>query len=194
MTAPFSDDRPQMRIGLTKAQKVWSVIGIALVVMVPVAAVMAFALIDSPEDAEADAAAVVVEIETTEVGVTVTDGGLEFAVGNVEQGAVEILKGAEETAADGEFVFIDLTVTNLDDQVFAAFDGSYHKLVDTAGNEYAVDTDAAAMLLGNEITLAVIPAGGQVEGRIAFDVPPGTEPAMLELHEGAGGGVQVPLR
>ncbi|MDA1359338.1 DUF4352 domain-containing protein [Glycomyces luteolus] len=202
MTTPFhvdphrpdDDERPHARTGLTKAQKVMSVIGIALVAAVPVVAVMSFKLIDSSdEDADTDAAEVR-DVETTVLDLTVTDGDLEFAVGSVEQGSTQIVSGAENTRAEGEYVFIEVTVKNLDDQVFSVFSDINQKLFDTDGNEYGADSDAASMVLGNNVHLAVIPIGGQIEGWIVFDVPVGTELATLELHGSGDGGVEVPLR
>ncbi|MEU5154906.1 DUF4352 domain-containing protein [Glycomyces sp. NPDC021274] len=198
MTDPFSvpdgDQRPLPRNGLTKAQKVASVIGIALVAAVPVVAVMSFNYFDSPEeDVETDAAEVR-DVETTELNTTVTDGDLEFTVVSVEQGSTQIMAGVDETKADGEYVFIEVTVKNLSEHVFLTFSDTHQQLFDTDGNVYESDYDAASMVLGNNVHLAVIPIGEQIEGWIVFDVPVGTELATLELHDNReDGGVEVPL-
>ncbi|MFC3491351.1 DUF4352 domain-containing protein [Glycomyces rhizosphaerae] len=127
------------------------------------------------------------------VGEPVRDGNFEFTVGDVEQGETTIGDDILSEEAQGEFVIIDLTVKNIGDEAGTFFD-SDQKLFDTDGNEYSASSEAGLLLEGNDVWLTEINPGNQVEGKIVFDIPTGTTPATLELHDSAfSGGVEVSL-
>ena len=61
------------------------------------------------------------------------------------------------------------------------------KLFDTEGNEYEADSMAAVTLnqSGDSGLLETMNPGSQLAVRIPFDVPPGTQPDRIELHDSA---------
>ncbi len=78
-----------------------------------------------------------------------------------------------------EFVLVKMTVTNIgtDPQTFFA---SFNKLSD-GSTEYQSD-DEAWIYLGN--TLADLNPGDSIDTAVVFDVPVGTTPDSIELHDG----------
>ena len=199
-------------IGIIKSHRIMSIIGIALSL---VGAILSFAITNSVADDVADDIADGIESgatgapaeEGTEAeeaaepepeiavaGDTVTDGDFEFIVGGVEQGVAEVGGEFLSEEAQGEFVIIDLTVKNIGDEA-SYFSDSDQILFDTAGNEYSTNTSAGIYLEDNDIWLAEINPGNQVEGKIVFDVPVGTALAKLELHDSfLSGGAEVSLQ
>ena len=84
-----------------------------------------------------------------------------------------------QKAAQGEFVIVKMTVTNVgtEPQTFFA---SFNKLSDGT-TTYEAD-DEAWIYLGN--TLADLNPGDTVDTAVVFDVPDGTDPESIELHDG----------
>ncbi len=84
-----------------------------------------------------------------------------------------------QKAAQGEFVLVKMTVKNVgaDPQTFFA---SFNTLSDGT-TEYQAD-DEAWIYLGN--TLADLSPGDAIDTAVVFDVPVGTDPESVELHDG----------
>ena len=82
-------------------------------------------------------------------------------------------------AAQGEYVLVKMTVKNVgaDPQMFFA---SFNTLSDGT-TEYQAD-DEAWIYLGN--TLADLSPGDAIDTAVVFDVPVGTDPESVELHDG----------
>jgi hypothetical protein len=91
--------------------------------------------------------------------------------------------------AQGEYIVVHLTVTNTGAEP-ATFIGMNQKL-NAGGITYYVDDEATFYVGGN---LAELAPGDQADVAVAFDVPPGTTPESIELHDDPmGPGVVVPL-
>lgn len=92
--------------------------------------------------------------------------------------------------AQGEFIILTLSVTNIGDRAQSYF-GTNQKLLDTAGRQYEANSTADMWM--NDGTGEINP-GNSIQVRAAFDVPPGTQPAELEVHDSAfSGGTSVQL-
>jgi hypothetical protein len=195
-------------IGIIKSHKIMSIIGLVLTV---VATILSFAITSAvaddvaddieaglesgaPEAASDAAADDAAEPEIAGVGETVTDGTFEFTVSGFEQGVAEVGTEFMNEQAQGEFVIVELVVKNTGSEASYFSDGD-QLLFDVDGNEYSANSTAGLLLEDNDIWLTEINPGNQVEGKIVFDVPAGTELAKMELHESLfSGGVEVSLQ
>lgn len=119
------------------------------------------------------------------VGQSVRDGKFEFRVNNVSTtGRVGL------PSPRGQWVVADVTVTNIGNEPQSFFVGN-QKLLDTSGREYAAD-DMAAIRINPDAMVFDLGPGLSVNALLPFDVPPGTPPAALVLHDSAfSGGVRV---
>lgn len=144
-----------------------------------------------------DSSETTTESPTTTAGPTtvvptgdVTDGPLSFTVHGIEIGPTVVMSDAPlENTADGEFVVVHMTVTNVGTDP-ATFIGMYQTL-NAGGTTYPLDDEATAYLEG---TFADLAPGQSADVSIAFDVPPGTPPETIELHADPGTpGAEVPL-
>lgn len=147
----------------------------------------------APEE-EAPAEEAPAEPETAPgIGTTVADGKFEFVVTQVETGVEQVGDEFLNQAAQGQFVLVHVTVTNIGDEA-QYFDGSSQKLLDTAGRTHSADTGAAIYLGDSESFLNQINPGNTVDGVVVFDVPADAELASIELHDSPfSGGVTVAL-
>ncbi len=92
--------------------------------------------------------------------------------------------------AQGEFIILTLSVTNIGDRAQSYF-GTNQKLLDTAGRQYEVNSTADMWM--NDGTGEINP-GNSIQVRAAFDVPLARKPAELEVHDSAfSGGTSVQL-
>ena len=118
---------------------------------------------------------------------------MEFVVKDVKR-AKTVGDPADSSAsatAQGEFIIIDMTVRNISNEVQTYFTGS-QKLV-AAGKHYGDSTDAELYLPNSELTSQINP-GSMIDTAVAFDVPEGTEPDALEVHDFAfSPGATVPI-
>lgn len=132
------------------------------------------------------------------IGQSVRDGKFEFVVNGVERDIVTV--GNEFTAeqAQGEFVIVNVTVTNIGDAE-ASFSADSQKLISADGKEFS--SNASAMIsdsvasgnTGAGIYDGINP-GISMDYRIIFDVPAGTEISSIKLHDSMfSGGVGVAL-
>ena len=92
----------------------------------------------------------------------------------------------------GQWIVATMTVRNIGSEP-ESFIASNQKLIDSVGREYAADSAAAASM--NEDSIAVdIDPGFTIDVRVPFDVPPGTLPGGVELHDSSlSGGATVKL-
>jgi hypothetical protein len=94
-----------------------------------------------------------------------------------------------EKTAQGEFVIVNMTVLNSGDAP-TTFLGTLQKLK-AAGAVYNIDDEATFYLNGG---LAELNPGDTADVGLAFDVPPGTVPEVLEVHaDPVSPGVDIPL-
>lgn len=125
-------------------------------------------------------------------GSAVRDGKFEFRVLNMTRArqAGNTSNPYMTVDAQGEFIILTLSVTNIGDRAQSYF-GTNQKLIDSAGREY--EANSAADMWANEGTGEINP-GNSIRVEAAFDVPPGTVPAELEVHDSMfSGGANVRL-
>jgi hypothetical protein len=178
--------------GIVAAVVVLVVVGVAAVVMTLNTDVGETTVAGKPPDASAGTSVVAPEPETGQeaptledqaasVGQPVRDGNFEFVVAGIERAPV--VADTEfpdlQKVAQGEFLLVRMTVTNVgtEPQTFFA---SFNKLSDGT-TEFQSD-DEAWIYLGN--TLADLNPGDSIDTAVIFDVPVGTDPESIELHEG----------
>lgn len=83
----------------------------------------------------------------------------------------------------GEFVIVTLQVSNIGNEPQSFFVQN-QKLIDAEGREYAADTMAALRINEDAMALDLGP-GFDISVNVPFDVPPGTQPQYVELHDSA---------
>jgi hypothetical protein len=110
---------------------------------------------------------------TVSLNQEVHDGNLAFTVTRVDIGTASI--GVQ--TAQGVFVIADITVKNIADEPRTAYCQN-QKLKDLAGKTY----DDAVTVGGGEDLVNIKP-GKQVRFTCAFDVPKGTLPSAIEVHD-----------
>lgn len=128
-------------------------------------------------------------------GSSVRDGKFEFRVTGMTRAkqAGDLSNQFMIADAQGEFIILTLSVTNIGDEPQSYF-GSNQKLIDTAGREYGVDSKADMWMNDEGAIMADINPGNSIQVKMAFDVPPGTQPAELEVHDSMfSGGAKVRL-
>ena len=105
----------------------------------------------------------------------VRDGKFAFTVTGVNIGVPKI----GYLTAQGVFVVVDITARNIGDEPRTVYCQN-QKLKDLAGKTYNDAVDA-----GRREDLINIDPGKQVRVACAFDVPVGTLPAAVEVHDSA---------
>lgn len=151
----------------------------------------------APEEAAAEEAAAEepeAPAEDTSPGLNtaVQDGKFEFVVTAVETGLESIGEGFTEEQAQGQFVLVHLSVTNIGDQGQTLFD-SNQVLLDEQGRQH--NTSSASIWLDDGLWLDDINPGNSTEGVLLYDIPLDSVPAALELHDSMfSGGVTVALQ
>ncbi|MFF2550274.1 DUF4352 domain-containing protein [Nocardia sp. NPDC058058] len=126
-------------------------------------------------------------------GSEVRDGKFAFIVTAVDP-AVATLGDNEilRKTAQGEYVVVHVDITNTGDKAQSYF-GDNQKLIDDQGKQYSNDT-AAELAVNTSLTAEINP-GNKLSVSIPFDVPKGTVPAAIELHDSAfSGGARVALK
>lgn len=128
------------------------------------------------------------------IGTEVRDGDFAFVVTGVEPGVKQLGKGSWSTQAQGEFVLVRVTVTNVGAEA-TMFSGGNQKLLDSQGREFEADSGSAVMYVpDSESFLNKINPGNGVNATVVFDVPVGLAPTAIELHDSMfSGGVTVSL-
>ena len=95
--------------------------------------------------------------------------------------------------AQGEFCEAHLTVENVGDEPQTLF-GDNQYLYDAKKRKFSPDSGAAIYLEDSNSFLEEINPGNSIKGILLFDVPKGTKPVSMELHDSAfSGGVKVAL-
>ncbi|GEL94824.1 DUF4352 domain-containing protein [Cellulomonas composti] len=141
---------------------------------------------DAPKEPEEQPAG-----DSAGIGTPVRDGKFEFTVTAVETGVPSVGDDILSLDAQGQFVLVHVTVTNIGDEA-QYFDGSSQELVDTEGRTHSASTEAAIYLDDANSILDQINPGVSVEGTVVFDIPADATPATLVLHDSAfSGGVEV---
>jgi len=142
---------------------------------------------------EAPAAPPAPEASAPGVGTAVRDGKFEFTVTAVEPGVARVGDELLGVDAQGQFVLVHVTVTNIGDEA-QMFDASSQKLFDAQGREHSADSTAGIYLGDANSFLNDINPGNSIEGVVIFDVPVDAVPASIELHDSfLSGGATVAL-
>ncbi|MDZ7912581.1 MAG: DUF4352 domain-containing protein [Rhodococcus sp. (in: high G+C Gram-positive bacteria)] len=121
------------------------------------------------------------------------DGKFELVVTSVAPPVTSVGSEYLTETAQGEYVQVTLSVRNIGDRA-QSLDASSQKLLDADGKQYSVDSLATAYL-DQGIGYEQINPGNALDTTVVFDVPVGTVPAEIELHDSAfSGGTTVALR
>ena len=128
------------------------------------------------------------------IGTKVRDGKFEFVVTKVADGGTQIGGSDFGEKAQGAFTLVHVTVTNIGDEPQMMLD-SNQKVTDTKGRQFAPSSSAGLYIKDNDIWVKEINPGNTLKGVIVYDMPKGSKPARLELHDSMmSGGVTVALR
>lgn len=162
------------RIGL------WIALGIAAVVVLLFGGCTAMVAIGSQLQKTADGG------EAASPGTPVLDGNFLFVVTDVSTPA----NGLSAPRPRGQWIIATITVRNIDEER-QGFLACNQKLVDSAGHTYAADTAAAVAMNNGSMQIDMNP-GAHITLNVPFDVPPGTQPTAIELHDSVfSGGARV---
>ena len=151
----------------------------------------------APTDAAAapeSAAAQPAEPATPGIGEPAADGDFSFVVSGVDCSLTEIGNEYFGTKAQGQFCVVSVAVTNIGDTP-GTFFGDNTTLLNAQGQQFAADIEAAIYLEESASLLEEINPGNTLNSKVVFDVPAGTTPTAIELHDSAfSGGVTVSLQ
>jgi hypothetical protein len=154
---------------------------------------------DAPAAVDSAAPAEVVEETPAEPAMPglnqpAADGDFSFVVSGVDCSLTEIGNQYFGTKAQGQFCVVSVAVTNIGDSA-GAFFGDNSKLLNADGQEFSADSEAAIYLEDSDSLFEEINPGNTLNSKVVFDVPAGTTPTVIELHDSAfSGGVQVALQ
>lgn len=128
------------------------------------------------------------------IGQPAADGKFNFVVSGVDCSQTRIGNPNFGTDAQGQFCIVSLTVTNIGDEPQSFF-GENATLFNAEGQQFSADTEASIYLENSASIYEEINPGNTLSSMVVFDVPAGTVPASIELHDSAfSGGVTVSLQ
>ncbi len=125
----------------------------------------------------------------------VRDGDLEFAVLDVSRARQvgDLADPGRSITAHGVFISVTLSIRNVGDRPITFVD-AHQQLVDNRGKVFAVSR-AADIYANPGVPSTRMAPGDELQVRLAFDVPTGTDPAEIVLRASESSrGVSVPLR
>ncbi len=111
-----------------------------------------------------------------------TLGTFEYTVTGLEELGTSIGEEPLSTTAQGTYLKIDISVTNVGDKSETFFD-SYVALIDAEGKQYDADSMAPIYLRSDVSWVSGINPGNTMAGPIVFDVPAGTVAEYLMVKE-----------
>ncbi|WP_280206344.1 DUF4352 domain-containing protein [Nocardia cyriacigeorgica] len=151
--------------------------------------------ITAPAPGEPSPAAEPPKSDIAPAGSAVRDGKFEFVVTAVDAPVKTVGDNPYlQKTAQGEYILVHINVTNISDQPQTYF-ADNQKLIDSQGRKFGNDTMAAINVNPETSIGSPINPGNTLPVTIAFDVPPGTVPAALELHDSMfSGGAKVSLQ
>jgi hypothetical protein len=121
------------------------------------------------------------------MGQEVLDGKFAFIVTKVHTS-----RTFGHTRAQGVYVLVSIAVRNVGTET-QMFEWAAQRLKDRTGREYSA-SHMVPPLFGDVVNSSIDP-GLQVSVKLAFDVPPGSKPSQIVLHESlSSNGAQVDLR
>jgi hypothetical protein len=128
------------------------------------------------------------------IGQPAADGDFSFVVDGVDCSLTEIGTEYFSSKAQGQFCVVDVTITNIGDEAQSFF-GDNATLFNAEEQEFSADSEAAIYLDDSSSLYEEINPGNTLKSKVVFDVPAGTVPTQIELHDSAfSGGVTVNLQ
>jgi hypothetical protein len=128
---------------------------------------------------------------TASIGQEVRDGQFAFTVTSIDRSkqAGDLSNQFEVVTAQGEFVNVRMTVTNIGNHAQTFYATNQHLKI--GNNTYDANTMAALWTSSSNET---INPGNSIQVVVSFDVPPGAGGGALQLHDSVfSGGTQVTL-
>lgn len=119
--------------------------------------------------------------EAVAIGVPVRDENLEFTVSGIECGVPQVGTDVFGEQAQGEFCIVTVDAVNVGTEPATLF-GSDQVVYDDAGQVFEPSPTAGLYLDAANSYFASINPGNSVTVALVYDVPVGTEPAVIELH------------
>ncbi|MBF6445728.1 DUF4352 domain-containing protein [Nocardia farcinica] len=149
----------------------------------------------APASGEPAPAAEPPDSDIAPAGSAVRDGKFEFVVTAVDAPVKTVGTNPYlQKTAQGEYILVHVNVTNISDRPQTYF-ADNQKLIDDQGRKFDNDAMAAINVSPESSIGSPINPGNTMSVTIAFDVPPGTVPAVLEVHDSMfSGGAEVSLR
>jgi hypothetical protein len=146
------------------------------------------------EKAPAPAEEVAAEPANPGIGQPAADGKFSFVVSGVDCSVTELGDQYFGTKAQGQFCIVSVAVTNIGDKAQSFF-GDNASLLNASGQEFSADSEAAIYLEDSSSLYEEVNPGNTLNSKVVFDVPAGTTPTAIELHDSAfSGGVTVNLQ
>ncbi|WP_245717918.1 DUF4352 domain-containing protein [Nocardia miyunensis] len=125
-------------------------------------------------------------------GTQVRDGKFAFTVTRIDPPTKSV--GTNEFTkrdAQGEYILVHVDISNTGTQPQTYF-ADNQKMIDNQGKVYSDDSTAEVNLNPNLAT--TINPGNHISAILAYDVPEGTTPGIMEFHDSAfSGGAKVAL-
>ncbi|WP_210686524.1 DUF4352 domain-containing protein [Mycolicibacterium sp. GESEQ-9] len=191
---PAAQDFPQYAPPRTKKRR-WPAIVIGVIAFLAVVSAFSDKDDTKPSAALATQAPTKADAPTARLNTPVRDGEFEFVVKTVQPGLTEVGDNPYlREKAQGQFVIVTLSVQNIGDRA-QAFSPSNQKLIDTQGRSFESDSSAQIALGNSDIPVwDDINPGNAVDVSLVYDMPIGSAPARIELHDSMfSGGVTVEL-
>lgn len=129
------------------------------------------------------------------LNIPVKDGNLQFVVTKVQTGVTRVGDQYLGQKAQGQFVLISVTVTNVGKSA-ETFTDSDQKIKDAQGRTFSADSSADIYIPDNQVLLQEINPGNSARGVLAFDMPVGATPVSITLKDLSlfSGGTTVALK
>jgi len=115
-------------------------------------------------------------------GAGIRDGSFRFAVTGVRCGADELGAWPARKQAKGQFCLVDLRVVNVGKHTGFLFVGS-QRLEDADGVAHTADQWAWVYYEPSRPFTSTVDSGATVTGTLVYDVPAGTRPVRLIVHD-----------
>jgi hypothetical protein len=209
---PYGAPQPQAPTKKPLYKRTWFIVLAALVVIGIASSAASGGSTDSGTDAAADTSAdtnaeapadtpaaeappATDDAESSDPGIgqPAADGDFSFVVNGVDCSLTEIGTEYFSSKAQGQFCVVDVTITNIGDEAQSFF-GDNATLFNAEEQEFSADSEAAIYLDDSSSLYEEINPGNTLNSKVVFDVPTGTVPTAIELHDSAfSGGVTVKL-
>lgn len=129
------------------------------------------------------------------LGQPARDGKFEFVVNDVQSGVSTIGPEMIAEQAQGQYVIVSMTVTNIGDKA-QSYSSSNAKLIDAQGREFSSDSWASSLVADTTASgiYDEINPGNSAQVAVVFDAPVDAQPVTLKLQDSVfSGGVEVAL-